>query len=91
MKSVQNTPNSTAWKKDCSDKIPDIAAAYDVQDHVMAERSAKRGGLAGYKISFNSPALMQKMKISEPGAGRIVADQVLTAALRWMSRVTAIP
>ncbi len=81
MKSVLNTLNSTAWIKDCRDKIPDIAAAYDVQNHVMAERSAGYGGLAGYKIAFNSAALMQKMEISEPVAGRILADQVFDSGV----------
>jgi len=82
MKSVLKTLASTDWIKDCSSEIPDIGTAYDVQDLVMAEISKDRGGFAGCKIAFNSPALMQKLGVDSPAVGRIVADQAFESGVK---------
>ncbi|NOR63245.1 MAG: hypothetical protein GQ535_12225 [Rhodobacteraceae bacterium] len=82
MKSVLQTLRSTDWIKDCSDEIPDIATAYDIQSRAMAEIAKERGGFAGYKIAFNSAALLQKLKIKHPAVGRILADQVFESHVK---------
>jgi len=74
--SVVDTLRSKNWIKDCSADIPDLETAFDVQDRAVAEIAAERGGFAGYKIAFNSPELMEKLKIPHPGMGRIFSEQV---------------
>ena len=42
----------------------------------MAEIAITRGGFAGYKIAFNTLAMMNQLNITQPAVGRIIADQV---------------
>ncbi|MCF6305466.1 MAG: hypothetical protein L3J33_08850 [Rhodobacteraceae bacterium] len=67
---------------DCRDTIPDMATAFEVQDAVVAELAKGLGGFAGYKIAFNSNALMAKMGLSHPGMGRVFAGQVYDNGIR---------
>lgn len=76
MNSVLAAMRTTDFIEDCSAVIPDLATAFDVQDTVAAALAPERGGVAGYKIAFNSPALMTAHKIPHPGMGRIFGDQV---------------
>jgi len=73
---VISTLQSNELIRDCSENIPDMATAFDVQDAATAEIAKNLGGFAGYKIAFNSAALMHKMGITHPGIGRIFVDQV---------------
>jgi len=82
VKSVLRTLQSRSWIEDCSAEIPDIAAAYDIQDSVTAEIAKTRGGFAGYKIAFNAPSLMEKLGIDQPAVGRIFADQVFESGIK---------
>lgn len=76
MGSVVDTLRSKDWITDCSDTIPNMETAFDVQDSAVAAIAPDRGGFAGYKIAFNSPALLEKMAIPHPGMGRIFSNQV---------------
>lgn len=82
MKSVVETLRSKDWIADSSATIPDMATAFDTQDAAVAEIAAERGGFAGYKIAFNSAALMAKLNIPHPGMGRIFADQVYDSGVK---------
>ena len=76
MKHILETMRSTNIIEDCRETIPNLATAFDVQDSVAEQLAAERGGVAGYKIAFNSPALLEALKLPHPGMGRIFADQV---------------
>jgi len=80
--SVADTLRSKEWITSCSDTIPDLATAFDEQDRAVNEIAAERGGFAGYKIAFNSKALMEKLHIPHQGMGRIFADQVFESGVR---------
>jgi len=82
MINVLETMRSTDWIKDCSAEIPDLATAFDVQDTVAKTLAAERGGVAGYKIAFNSAALMEKLNLPHPGMARIFADQVYQSGIK---------
>lgn len=53
-----------------------LEQAFDVQDLVGERLQAPRGGLAGYKIAWNSDALMEMMGMPHPGMGRVFRDSV---------------
>lgn len=76
MKNVRATLESGGWIKDCRADIPDLTIAYNVQEKVIGEMANARGGVAGYKIAFNAPALMQQLGVDAPGFGWIFGDQV---------------
>jgi len=82
MKTVLDTMRSLDWIKDCSADIPDLDTAFNVQDAVAEALAAERGGVAGFKIAFNSDTLMEKLKLPHPGMGRIFADQVFESGVR---------
>ena len=82
MNKVAQTLRSRDWIKDCREDIPDLETAFDMQDAALAEIAPERGGFAGYKIAFNSPALMEKLNIPHPGMGRVFADQVCESGVR---------
>ncbi len=77
---ILKTLRSRALIEDCSADIIDMASAFDIQDAVLAALAKDMGGLAGYKIAFNSDALMAKMGLSHPGVGRVFGDQVYANA-----------
>ncbi|MCC2111366.1 MAG: fumarylacetoacetate hydrolase family protein [Hyphomicrobiales bacterium] len=54
-----------------------FSPAYDVQDAVVDRliAASDRSGICGYKLAFNSAALLEKLEIDEPGHARIFADQ----------------
>ncbi len=54
-----------------AEAIPDVAAGYAVQDVVATLLGNRLGGVAGYKIAWNTPALMAAHGVSEPGAARL--------------------
>lgn len=76
------TLQSAGWIENCAADIPDLATAFDVQDAATALVAAQRGGFAGYKIAFNTEALMAKLGMAHPGMGRIFADQVYESGAR---------
>lgn len=79
---VADTLRSKDWIEDCSAAIPDLDVAFEEQDRAVSEIANERGGFAGYKIAFNSPALMAKYGLPHPGMGRIFADQVYEDGVR---------
>jgi len=54
----------------------DLPEAFDMQDQVTAGLAAARGGFAGYKIAWNTPALIEKFGMPHPGMGRVFVDQL---------------
>ncbi len=61
-----------------ADQIPDdFAAAYDIQDKVVAMLQAQgiRSAPCGYKLAANSRLLMAHFAIDEPAVGRMFSDQ----------------
>ena len=54
----------------------DLSAAFEVQDLVAERLAPPRGGLAGYKIAWNAPHLMEAFAMPHPGMGRVFASQV---------------
>ncbi|MBB5516265.1 2-keto-4-pentenoate hydratase [Rubricella aquisinus] len=56
--------------------IPDIATGYDVQDRV----TALSGPVGGYKIGWNSPALLERYHVSEPAVARVMAADIRDGA-----------
>ena len=59
------------------DRDDGFAAAYTIQDAVVArlQQIGARSTVCGYKLAFNSPALLEKLNLAEPAAGRLFADQ----------------
>lgn len=53
-----------------------LEQAFDLQDMVAERLRAPLGGVAGYKIAWNSPALMEKMAMPHPGMGRVFNAQL---------------
>jgi len=53
-----------------------LEQAFDVQDLVGERLAAPQGGLAGYKIAWNSDALKKKMEMPHPGMGRVFRKAV---------------
>lgn len=56
--------------------IVDVSAAAEVQDRVTEALAAQKGGVAGYKIAWNNPMLLERFKLSEPGFGKVFTDEV---------------
>ncbi len=79
---IATTLMNRDWIEECSADIPDLATAYALQDAATARVAAQRGGFGGYKIAFNSPALLDKLGLSEPATGRVFADQVYDSGVR---------
>lgn len=50
--------------------------AFDVADKVYKRIEKPRGGLAGYKIAWNTKALMENFGLSHPGMGRVFKNAV---------------
>lgn len=53
-----------------------LAEALDVQDAVAARLEAPLDGLAGYKIAWNAPHLMEAFGMPHPGTGRVFKKQL---------------
>lgn len=64
-------------------KVLDTAAAYDVQDELVALlRKARNADVAGYKIGLTSTAMQTMCGIDKPVFGRILSDQVYQSGAR---------
>lgn len=50
--------------------------AFDVQDALIRRLMAPQGGVAGYKIAWNTPDAMQKKAMPHPGMGRVMKQLV---------------
>ncbi len=50
--------------------------AYDLSDRVAARLEKPLGGFAGYKIAWNTPALMERFNMPHPGFGRVFNAEV---------------
>ncbi len=50
--------------------------AFDVADKVYKRIEKPKGGLAGYKIAWNTDALMEKFSLTHPGMGRVFHKNV---------------
>jgi 2-keto-4-pentenoate hydratase len=59
-----------------AERLPFPASAYAVQDAVVARLAPRMGGVGGYKIAWNLPALMERLKASEPAAACVFADEI---------------
>lgn len=53
-----------------------LAEAFDVQDALVRRLIAPQGGVAGYKIAWNTPAGMEKFGMPHPGMGRVMRQLV---------------
>ena len=61
----------------------DIAAAYDVQDALVAQRQAAwQCGLAGYKIALTTPAMRNFVGYDNSIAGQVLSRDVVNAPAR---------
>lgn len=56
----------------------DLAQAFDVQDAVGERLASPLGGLAGYKIAWNTAHLMEAQNMPHPGMGRVFKNQIRT-------------
>lgn len=66
-----------------TDGVLDTAAAYDVQDELVALlRKARSADIAGYKIGLTSTAMQTMCGIDKPVFGRILRDQVYLSGAR---------
>ncbi|OUS08631.1 hypothetical protein A9Q96_04135 [Rhodobacterales bacterium 52_120_T64] len=59
-----------------ADQLPDLATAYAMQDEVASLLQKNYGGVAGYKIAWNSEAQIVKLSPNAPAVGHIYCDQV---------------
>jgi len=50
--------------------------SFDVADKVFSRIEKPKGGLAGYKIAWNTDALMEKFGLDHPGMGRVFNKQL---------------
>ncbi len=50
--------------------IPDLDAAYDIQEAVVAQLAPRFGGIGGYKIAWNAPAAFT------PAVGHVFAEHI---------------
>lgn len=66
-----------ALLRNLSDDVPDMAAAYDLQDAVTAAMAAQRGGIHGRKIAWNMPALMAQFGLDRPAMACVFGDDIL--------------
>jgi 2-keto-4-pentenoate hydratase len=66
-----------------TDRVLDTAAAYDVQDELVALlRKARNADIVGYKIGLTSTAMQTMCGIDKPVFGRILSDQVYQSGAR---------
>lgn len=64
-------------------EVLDAAAAYDVQDELVALlRKARNADIVGYKIGLTSTAMQTMCGIDKPVFGRVLSDQVHAGGLR---------
>lgn len=59
-----------------------IAEAYDAQDAFVAQRAARHGARAGWKIALATPAMQQMVGLDRPIAGQVLAGQVQRSPAR---------
>ena len=63
--------------------VPDIAAAYAVQEeYVRLLRTARRAGVAGYKVGLTSARMQAMCRIDSPIAGVVLDDGVQASGAR---------
>ena len=53
-----------------------LADAYAVQDAYVAAVAGEAGGIAGYKLGANAPALLAHFGIDEPISGQLFGDEI---------------
>ena len=74
-----------------ADGVLDTAAAYDVQDELVALlRKARNADIVGYKIGLTSTAMQTMCGIDKPVFGRILSDQVFQSEHESISGNTSI-
>jgi hypothetical protein len=74
-----------------TDRVLDTAAAYDVQDELVALlRKARNADIVGYKIGLTSTAMQTMCGIDKPVFGRILSDQVFQSEHESISGNTSI-
>jgi len=56
--------------------IENLAAAYDVQDELVALLGARQGASSGYKIGLTSKSMQEMCSIDQPICGTVFADGV---------------
>lgn len=67
---------SGARMRGFAERLPFPESGYAVQDAVIETLAPRFGGVAGYKIAWNLPALMEKFRIAEPAAACVLADHI---------------
>lgn len=66
-----------------ADQIMDFDAAYAIQDEVVSVLQKSNGGVAGYKIAWNSAAQIAELSPNAPAVGHIFCDQVQKTGVRF--------
>jgi 2-keto-4-pentenoate hydratase len=69
--------------EDIADHIPDFDDAYAMQDEVASILQKNYGGIAGYKIAWNSAAQIAELSPNAPAVGHIFCDQVQKSGVRF--------
>lgn len=68
---------------DISSHIPDFGAAYATQDGVIKILTQECGGLAGYKIAWNSPEQIAQFAPNAPAFGHLFVNHVYPSGISF--------
>lgn len=69
--------------QDLTADIPDFACAYAIQDVVVESLAKDLGGVAGYKIAWNSPAQIAAQAPNAPAVGCVFSDYVQNSGVTF--------
>lgn len=69
--------------EDITGHIPDFDTAYAVQDAVALILQENNGGIAGYKIAWNSAAQITELSPNAPAVGHVFGDQVQKSGVQF--------
>ncbi len=73
---VDDNRNRRDFALPWGDSVPDLEAAYQVQDAVLEGLSDDRGPLGGYKVAITAKPMQEMMGLSEPLGGLVHANDI---------------
>ncbi len=83
MESIAHRISAKLPPENIANQIPDFDTAYAMQDAVVLKLQENTGGLAGYKIAWNSAAQIAELSPNAPAVGHVFCDQVRKSGVQF--------